>query len=504
MEYELKKTALSHQNLILHTQLAREETMEMIVPDAYPDIFILLETTGVCCLHAKEVAEGILSLTGQLRCTILYVPEEGGALHSLQAELPFQCSLNQDGICPECTVLAIPRILSTEVRAVNPRKIFLRVHYGIHLRLYCPETLYVPCGVLDADQVEERQEENEGSFIIAVPERRFQFRDQLTLSGSQPAMTELLRVHASLNAPETKLIGGKLVFKGDVTLHALYRSTEQKLTMAEFVLPYSQIMDAPEDEEAEFQLDTALLNWTLGELSGDGRSIAVELDLYACAELRTRKTLSLLTDAYSTHCATLATFAPILLPQLADHSPRRETRRELLETGEREVTVLDACWTLLQTDVTCHSEQVLCRATVQADLLCIDETGTISHLDHQLTLESTIPVTKEVDAAVTCVLTEHAALPAANGVELRVGVVFQPLLLCQEERLCVSALEQEEHQPLLEMERPSIVLRQMTDGETLWDIAKTYSTTIREIQQANEMDSESVVPGGMLLIPYRR
>ena len=83
-------------------------------------------------------------------------------------------------------------------------------------------------------------------------------------------------------------------------------------------------------------------------------------------------------------------------------------------------------------------------------------------------------------------------------------MVFQPLLLCQEERLCVSALEQEEHQPLLEMERPSIVLRQMTDGETLWDIAKTYSTTIREIQQANEMDSESVVPGGMLLIPYRR
>ena len=44
MELELNRTALPYHDLIFHTQVTREETMEMIVPDAYPDISNLLDT----------------------------------------------------------------------------------------------------------------------------------------------------------------------------------------------------------------------------------------------------------------------------------------------------------------------------------------------------------------------------------------------------------------------------------------------------------------------------
>ena len=147
MEFELNRTALSHQKLIFHTQVVREETLEMIVPDAYPDAASLLDTAGVCCLHSKEASEGSASLSGQLHCTILYLPEGEGGLHSLRSELPFQCSLEQEEIKADCTLLALPSILSAETRAINPRKLLLRVTYQLDLRVFRPETLLIPCSV---------------------------------------------------------------------------------------------------------------------------------------------------------------------------------------------------------------------------------------------------------------------------------------------------------------------------------------------------------------------
>lgn len=71
MELELNRTALPYHDLIFHTQVTREETMEMIVPDAYPDISKLLDTSGICCLNTREASEGTLSLAGRIRCSIL-------------------------------------------------------------------------------------------------------------------------------------------------------------------------------------------------------------------------------------------------------------------------------------------------------------------------------------------------------------------------------------------------------------------------------------------------
>jgi ATP-binding cassette subfamily B protein len=50
--------------------------------------------------------------------------------------------------------------------------------------------------------------------------------------------------------------------------------------------------------------------------------------------------------------------------------------------------------------------------------------------------------------------------------------------------------------------QPSIVLRRMEKGESLWDIAKAYRTTVEEIQKAN--GGESLGGESMLLIPRTR
>ena len=97
MELELNRTALPYHDLIFHTQVTREETMEMIVPDAYPDISKLLDTSGICCLNTREASEDAVPCrTDSVQYSVS--SEDGGEINSLGAELEFQCSADQEGL----------------------------------------------------------------------------------------------------------------------------------------------------------------------------------------------------------------------------------------------------------------------------------------------------------------------------------------------------------------------------------------------------------------------
>ena len=68
----------------------------------------------------------------------------------------------------------------------------------------------------------------------------------------------------------------------------------------------------------------------------------------------------------------------------------------------------------------------------------------------------------------------------------------------------VFTLENEELLIMVERHgsQPSLILRRMAEGETLWDIARQYRTDEEAIRAANELTEDR--PEGMLLIPRVR
>lgn len=98
MELELQQQELLHYEPILTTTLVREETMEMIVPDALPDILTVLDTGGMALLGRRECAAGCATVTGTLRFDILYHPEGMEGVRPMTAELPFQLTAESEAI----------------------------------------------------------------------------------------------------------------------------------------------------------------------------------------------------------------------------------------------------------------------------------------------------------------------------------------------------------------------------------------------------------------------
>ena len=91
----------------------------------------------------------------------------------------------------------------------------------------------------------------------------------------------------------------------------------------------------------------------------------------------------------------------------------------------------------------------------------------------------------------------------AGGVELRFPATFTLVSVETTQCTCLESLSAESAPA--DSNQPALVLRALTEGETLWDVAKQYRTTAEEILAANELTESSLLEAGrMLLIPRSR
>ena len=483
MELELERTALDGFTAVLDTAVAQEETMESIVPDACPDLLGVCDTEGVVCLHRKEAMEGRVELSGTIHAMLLCQPEGEVGLRRLEVDLPFTCTADAAAITPGCKVVAEPRLRGADARLVNPRKVLVRADLAVDVQVFAPVADWACASVLEPEQAGVEH-----------------------LPGSRPEGSALLKWRVALECGEAKVIGSKLIFKGSARLQVLYRCADGGLSTGEFELPISQLMEVSgAGEEAMCQVELVLTDLSCELDDGDGRTISVSMGLLAQAVVREERSMTLLTDVYSTLYDLNTQVRQLALSRVADRGEREVAVRELLETGVAAQDVLDAYVTMGEAAQNREGERVSLTTQVNVHLLCRTEDGETTSVTRTLPVSCPVELPEGARCSCRCACTAPVyAAPTAGGVEVRFPVRFGWLALTGSKAAAVSAVTFDENAPIDHTGQPSIVLRMVTGGERLWDIAKAYGTTGRDVMQANALEEEELPDGQLLLIPRKR
>lgn len=191
--------------------------------------------------------------------------------------------------------------------------------------------------------MEQLAERCDTCVVACVQEKPFTFADDVAIPGSKPEAEELLKHRVALRCSEAKVIGSKLIFKGEAQLQVLYRTVEGALCSVEYELPFSQIMEVSgAGEESTCQVQVLLTGAECSLESGDRRSICVALGLLAQAVVREERSLEVLTDVYSTAYDLHPEVRVYSMPRLLDCGVKEQTVREILETGMLAKEVFDA------------------------------------------------------------------------------------------------------------------------------------------------------------------
>ena len=95
-------------------------------------------------------------------------------------------------------------------------------------------------------------------------------------------------------------------------------------------------------EEADCDLEVLLTDLTCTLSPGDGRMLSVSMGLLAQAVVWERRSLELLPDLYGVSCELTPEFQPCTFHSLLERGTRRQTPREIIETGTMAKLVSDA------------------------------------------------------------------------------------------------------------------------------------------------------------------
>ena len=504
MELELEQTLVRGCACAAESALFPEETLEMIVPDACPDIRRILETQAWVELGGHTAGEGRVELSGTVRAAVLYLPEGEEGPRRLEAAIPFHCGADAPRVTPACTLTVQPRVEQAETRVLNPRKVLLRTALALETQAWLPREERWSSGVAGegGETVEQLQEPCRTYGAVWVGEKPFSFEDEVALPGSHPA-AELLRHRLSLRCSEAKVIGSKLLFKGEAELSLLCREEEGAVRECRFQLPFSQILETGEaGEECDCTVEVLPVSVSCS-LDGEGRHVEVALELLAQAVLRQEQSFSLLTDLYSTAWALEADPKPCRLEHRVDASSRMQTLREVLECPVLPAEVVDARASVGRVEQSREGGRLTLTASVEVTVLFRGEDGALDVTTGRWEVSCPVDAGEGVECRCRCRCPEAVGAAAtASGVEVRFPVEFQCLLTRREERMGVAAARLDTESP--RNGGPSIVLRMPQRGERLWDIAKCYGTTAGEIRQANHLEEGSLPDGQLLLIPRAR
>ena len=290
----------------------------------------------------------------------------------------------------------------------------------------------------------------------------------------------------------------RLVLKGQAEVCVLYRGENQELAAYRTALPFSQLLDGvelPEGAETE-----ARIQWASSEIrvlrTENGPAFGITVTICAALLVRRKQQVSYIEDLYSLHHAAQVRRQETPLPVAWQRDIPSQEAVQQLEFGQgRPFAYLTAAECSGVSTVQEGGGPAL-RCTVRLRVLYLDESGT--------------PVCAERSAEVTAPAAwEPQTVRAACGLpqmqitgstcRLSVPVRFEARRCLRRPVAAVTAVELQDPP---EGPQPSLILRRMAEGETLWDIARQYRTDEEAIRAANELTEDR--PEGMLLIPRVR
>lgn len=497
---ELKKNTMQCYQQMVETTLSQEETLEAIVPDACPDMLRIVSITGQICIQEKQVAEQQILIKGQVDTTLLYLPEEGENLKKISLRLPFTSESPAQPLETGDEIFVIPTLRKAEARMLNPRKVLLRADIMLEVSGFQGHSLLLCCGVAEEENIQEQIIEREIKPLCVVENKRITFDETITLQG-QGEFEEILSIRIQPICTESKLIGNKLIFKGETELQILYLSDQGEVEQSRHVLPLSQIMEIEDMGEEGHPSVSLILEGYYPSFHG-GRTVDLTIDLLAQATVRGAQRLALLQDAYSTTHQLTVEKDHYNLVTVAEEFHVPQAIRQIFETAMPVQRVEDNWVTAGPVTQEREGNQLTFSCDLYFSLLCCDESGAWNALEFVHPLHYTTECPQQmISCCRCCVSGEILATPVSGGIEMRLTPQLHYSFVESDAISMVVSTTLGEGR---DRNNTSVVLRLPQAGEGLWDIAKSYGSTISQIIQANDLEGEELPLEKMLLIPSMR
>lgn len=248
-----------------------EQTQELRIPEGMPDAARILAGWGQVLLRSKEWNRDNIRVSGGVLVWVLYEPEDGSQPRRLETWIPFQMNWDLPEDTPEGRVRIRPLLRYVDARTVSSGKVMIRVGIGLLAQSWCPHHAEISQMEDGAGDVELLHSRWPVRLPMETGEKAFEMEETLSMPASAPAVEQVVYFRMDPMVTDRKVLGNRMVFRGNGNLHLLYRCPEGQLHSWDFELPFSQYTDLEDTYSGDAQADVMMAVTRL-ELEQIGRA----------------------------------------------------------------------------------------------------------------------------------------------------------------------------------------------------------------------------------------
>ncbi len=499
-----------------------EISAEYNLPDYLPDINRLLKVSAKITENSHYLSGDVLEYDGRLKCTLLYATGDGN-LKSAEFERDFSGNMSVAGTSGDCDIRFDAGIETVSCRLLNPRKLTAKIKLALKSEVYC-NVVTTPniVGKLSAGEeraLQYRTHAAIGMVMKTAQELATPISEDVELDASLPSIDEIIAVETEPYITEFRASDNSVAYKGEIVAEILYRTVPEEnenveksaMKFAAFSAKIPISGEIPAENVGEHPVIRASVQ--IGSMEyrpqqnafGENRTAELDFDYSVYLDIFCNSETEITTDMYSTEYESdceeeSLSYETALCAKSFNFSADGSAERE--DTDFDCIVMTTATAAIEQTEK--QGNKLLFTGTANVSVILTNGAGIYLSRSFQLPLKGE---TEAPRSAFPCVIDARAcvlsALSRLDGerIQTNLEILVSYTVMEQHTEPRIRQISVYKDRLARNEKSPSLTLCYPSFGETLWDIAKKYSTTVSELMAANGISAENMP--GVLVIPRR-
>lgn len=506
-------------------QIAKAESQMTVdddynVPDYRPDIVKIIKEQGQLKIEEVKPTAGAAWIKGKLIFRVLYrSDQETGKISCLKGELPFQEKLNMEGLSEYDQVRAWGEIEDLNLRVIHSRKLNVRAVLVLHGVAEGTKQQEVADGIVEQNDCMQLQKEMEISQQLFAKHDICRQKSEIILPSSKPNIREILWKSIELRNVGSKFDDTGIHMTGEVMLSVMYQEEEEpdRIQWYETTIPLEcktelELGNAASNPNVYYQVrieDSLKELEVRQDYDGEERMLVLELQLHLFIRVWEEVKCCILQDAYSLKRKLMPVTEKLQLEHMLMKNDAICKLIEQMELEENQERILQIC--------SCEGAAYLEHIQIRPDGVFVEGTLTVHLLyittDDQMPVGATtklysfeqlieLPATQyPVRIEQDCTMVQlSASMVDQSHAEIKAVIGVSVLAFACEDVMRITEIKEMPFDMGEVQKQPGLVGYIAKKGDTLWDVAKEYHTTVENIMRNNQKKDNSLQDGERILI----
>ena len=502
---------MSKENICINQIVGQKEENFMvegdeIVPDIKPDVFNIISTNGIVCIYKKEIMDGKVRFDGSVYIYTLYVADdENSSVRSINSSLDFSKTIDVDNAKPEMQLENKCEIRSIDAKILNGRKISLQANLKMGLGVYSNENINVMKDIEDIADIQKLNRVYNINSLLGSGTTRAYAKDTISIDGADN-LSEIVKIKINISNKETKVSYNKVLAKADANVKIVYLTEDNRMNSVTATIPVMGFIDMQDvNEDNLCDVTYELKNISIKPNNVEEHSVYVEAEIEINCSVYENKQMQIIQDLYSP--TTDLDYQQRSIRVMQNKRNIRQTcnirKQEIIsEIGQNKIYDVEVKPTIISSqiangNVSYEGELILTFLFAINDGTSISSKTVVEPFSFNVADEN-ISVTTKVETNIEITMQDFIVMPDES-IDTKIDLEFSLSISNMENINIISEVNKAENR---DREKYSMVIYYTKAGDSLWNIAKRFGSTVDEIVKVNKIEDENLImPGEQLFIP---